>query len=222
MNKARIEQFFATLQAANPQPESELHWRNPFELLVAVILSAQATDAGVNRATPALFAAAPTPQKMAALGIEGIESYIKTIGLFHNKARHLYAASQILIEQHGGQVPRTREALEALPGVGRKTSNVILNVAFGEPTIAVDTHVFRVSCRTGLAAGKTPLEVEKRLLQRVPPHYMQHAHHWLILHGRYICQARQPRCWQCPVAGYCDFQPKTSAPEKSRKKAAPS
>lgn len=212
MNKAQIDRFFATLQAANPQPTSELNWRNPFELLAAVMLSAQATDASVNRATPALFSAAPTPQDMVALGVAGIEAHIKSIGLYRNKARHLHAASQILVEQHGGQVPRTREALEALPGVGRKTANVILNVAFGEPTLAVDTHVFRVSCRTGLAPGKTPLAVEQRLLERVPEKYLQHAHHWLILHGRYTCQARQPRCWQCPVAQYCGYKEKTPDP----------
>lgn len=218
MNKARIEQFFATLQAANPQPASELTWRNPFELLAAVMLSAQATDASVNRATPALFAVAPTPEKMLALGVAGIEAHIKSIGLYRGKARHLHEASRLLVERHGGQVPRTREALEALPGVGRKTANVILNVAFGEPTIAVDTHVFRVSCRTGLAPGKTPLAVEQRLLGRVPAHYRQHAHHWLILHGRYTCQARQPRCWQCPVADCCDYKEKTPAPENTRSK----
>ena len=212
MNKTQIERFFATLQAANPQPASELHYRNPFELLAAVMLSAQATDASVNRATPALFAAAPTPQDMVALGVAGIEAHIKSIGLYRNKARHLHAASQILVEQHGGHVPRTREALEALPGVGRKTANVILNIAFGEPTIAVDTHVYRVSCRTGLAPGKTPLAVEQRLLARVPEKYLQHAHHWLILLGRYTCQARQPRCWQCPVADCCGYKEKTSAP----------
>ena len=212
MNKTQIERFFATLQAANPQPASELHYRNPFELLAAVMLSAQATDASVNRATPALFAAAPTPQDMVALGVAGIEAHIKSIGLYRNKARHLHAASKILVEQHGGHVPRTREALEALPGVGRKTANVILNIAFGEPTIAVDTHVYRVSCRTGLAPGKTPLAVEQRLLARVPEKYLQHAHHWLILLGRYTCQARQPRCWQCPVADCCDHKEKNLGP----------
>ena len=212
MNKTQIERFFATLQAANPQPASELHYRNPFELLAAVMLSAQATDASVNRATPALFAAAPTPQDMVALGVAGIEAHIKSIGLYRNKARHLHAASQILVEQHGGHVPRTREALEALPGVGRKTANVILNIAFGEPTIAVDTHVYRVSCRTGLAPGKTPLAVEQRLLARVPEKYLQHAHHWLILLGRYTCQARQPRCWQCPVADCCGSKEKNLVP----------
>ena len=216
MNKTQIERFFAALQAANPQPASDLRYRNHFELLAAVMLSAQATDAGVNRATPALFAAAPTPQKMLALGVEGIEAHIKSIGLYRNKARHLHAASKILVEQHGGQVPRTREALEALPGVGRKTANVILNIAFGEPTIAVDTHVYRVSCRTGLAPGKTPLDVEQRLLARVPEKYLQHAHHWLILLGRYTCQARQPRCFQCPVADCCDYKEKTSAPASKK------
>lgn len=212
MNKAHIARFFATLQAANPHPQSELHWRTPFELLAAVMLSAQATDASVNRATPALFAAAPTPEKMVALGAGGIERFIKSIGLYRSKARHLLEASQLLIERHGGEVPAAREALEALPGVGRKTANVILNVAFGEPAIAVDTHVYRVSCRTGLASCKTPLAVEQRLLARVPKEYLQHAHHWLILLGRYTCQARKPRCWQCPVAQYCDYKEKTPAP----------
>ncbi|GAB4555654.1 MAG: endonuclease III [Rhizobacter sp.] len=208
MKTSSIEPFFATLQAANPHPVTELEYTNAFELLAAVLLSAQATDVGVNKATRKLFAVANTPQKMLALGVEGVSEYIKTIGLYRNKAKNLVETSRILIEQHGGQVPRSREALEALPGVGRKTANVVLNVAFGEPTMAVDTHIFRVSNRTGLAPGKNPLEVEMGLLKRVPPKYLQHAHHWLILHGRYVCQARKPLCEQCSVARYCDSAPK--------------
>lgn len=208
MNAAQTERFFATLQAANPLPASELQYTSVFELLVAVLLSAQATDAGVNKATRRLFPVANTPQKILALGLEGLQEHIRTIGLYRSKARHLMQTCQMLIEQHGGEVPRTREALQALPGVGRKTANVVLNVAFGEPTMAVDTHIFRVSNRTGLAPGKTPLEVEMKLLRRVPPAYMTHAHHWLILLGRYVCQARKPRCRECAVADCCDFQPK--------------
>ena len=207
-----IAPFFATLKAANPQPVSELEYSSVFELLCAVLLSAQATDAGVNKATRRLFLVASTPQKMLALGLEGLEGYIKTIGLFRAKARHLMQTCQILVTQHGGQVPGTREALQALPGVGRKTANVILNVAFGEPTMAVDTHLFRLGNRTGLAPGKTALEVEHKLLQRVPGEYLVDAHHWLILHGRYVCQARKPRCWQCAVSQYCGFQDKTPRP----------
>lgn len=211
--KARdIEPFFATLQAANPEPKTELEYSTPFELLAAVLLSAQATDAGVNKATRRLFPVANTPQAILDLGEDGLCQFIQTIGLFRSKARHLLATCRILVEQHGGDVPRTREQLEALPGVGRKTANVVLNVAFGEPTMAVDTHIFRVSNRTGLAPGKTPLEVELRLLKRVPAPYRLHAHHWLILHGRYICVARKPKCWQCPVAAWCDYQPKTPPP----------
>lgn len=213
MNKDAIAHFFATLQAANPHPRSELEYSSPFELLTAVLLSAQATDAGVNKATRKLFAVANTPQAMVALGLDGLTEYIKTIGLYRNKAKHLMATCQILLDQHGGQVPRTRKELEALPGVGRKTANVILNVAFGEPTMAVDTHVFRVANRTGLAPGKTPLQVEKKLLKRIPEEYLQNAHHWLILHGRYVCVARTPRCWECAVAQWCDFKPKTPAPK---------
>ena len=209
MNPAQIETFFATLKAANPQPVTELEYTSVFELLTAVLLSAQATDVGVNKATRLLFPAANTPQAVLDLGLERLESYIKTIGLYHSKARHLLQTCQILIDQHGGQVPRTRDALEALPGVGRKTANVVLNSAFGEPTMAVDTHIFRVSNRTGLAPGKTPLAVETQLLKRVPPAYRVDAHHWLILLGRYVCQARKPLCWQCAVAPYCDFNPKT-------------
>ena len=212
MKKSDIEPFFATLKAANPQPNTELEYTTVFELLAAVLLSAQATDVGVNKATRRLFPVAGTPEKILALGLEGLEDYIKTIGLYHSKARHLLETCRILVEQHGGQVPRTREALEALPGVGRKTANVVLNVAFGEPTMAVDTHIFRVSNRTGLAPGKNPLEVEKQLLKRVPAAYAVDSHHWLILHGRYVCQARKPQCWHCSVAAWCDFKPKTPKP----------
>jgi len=212
MTPAAIQSFFATLRAANPQPVTELEYTSVFELLTAVLLSAQATDVGVNKATRKLFPAANTPQKILDLGLEGLEGYIKTIGLYRSKARHLMETCRILVEHHGGQVPRSREALEALPGVGRKTANVVLNSAFGEPTMAVDTHIFRVGNRTGLAPGKTPYEVEMQLLKRVPPEFLVDAHHWLILHGRYVCQARKPQCWQCSVAAYCDFQPKTPAP----------
>ena len=212
MKAAAIEAFFATLKAANPQPNTELEYTSVFELLAAELLSAQATDVGVNKATRRLYPVANTPQAILDLGLEGLESYIKTIGLYHSKARHLLETCRMLVELHGGQVPRTREALEALPGVGRKTANVVLNVAFGEPTMAVDTHIFRVGNRTGLAPGKTPLDVEKGLLKRIPPAYMVDAHHWLILHGRYVCQARKPLCWQCAVAPYCGYQPKTASP----------
>ena len=212
MKPAAIESFFATLQAANPLPQTELEYTSPFELLTAVLLSAQATDVSVNKATRKLFPVANTPQALLALGQDGLEHYIKTIGLYRSKARHLIQTCQILVEQHGGQVPRTREALESLPGVGRKTANVVLNVAFGEPTMAVDTHIFRVANRTGLAPGKTPLAVEQALLRRIPTAYLVHAHHWLILHGRYVCQARKPQCWHCGVSDHCDFKPKTPAP----------
>ncbi|HAU57085.1 MAG TPA: endonuclease III [Comamonadaceae bacterium] len=212
MKTAQIEPFFATLKAANPMPNTELEYTSVFELLAAVLLSAQATDVGVNKATRKLFPVANTPQAILSLGLEGLEGYIKTIGLYKSKARHLLQTCRILMEQHGGEVPRTREALEALPGVGRKTANVVLNVAFGQPTMAVDTHIFRVSNRTGLAPGKTPLAVEQQLLKRVPPQYAVDSHHWLILLGRYVCQARKPRCWECAVAPYCDYQPKTLAP----------
>ena len=212
MKAAAIEPFFATLRAANPMPNTELEYTSVFELLTAVLLSAQATDVGVNKATRKLFPVANTPQAILALGLDGLESYIKTIGLYHSKARHLLETCRMLVELHAGQVPRTREALEALPGVGRKTANVVLNVAFGEPTMAVDTHIFRVGNRTGLAPGKTPLAVEMQLLKRIPQAYRVDAHHWLILHGRYVCQARKPLCWQCAVAPYCDYQPKTASP----------
>nr|WP_315183742.1 endonuclease III [uncultured Albidiferax sp.] len=211
MKRDAIAGFFATLQAANPMPVTELEYTSVFELLTAVLLSAQATDVGVNKATRKLFPVAHTPQAILDLGLDGLEGYIKTIGLYHSKAKHLLQTCQMLVQLHGGQVPRTREALEALPGVGRKTANVVLNVAFGEPTMAVDTHIFRLGNRTGLAPGKTPLDVEKGLVKRIPPEYMVDAHHWLILHGRYVCQARKPLCWQCGVAKFCDFQPKTLA-----------
>jgi endonuclease-3 len=204
MTPADIETFFATLAAANPQPASELEYTSVFELLAAVLLSAQATDAGVNKATRRLFPVAGTPARMLALGEAGLAEYIRTIGLYRNKAKHLIQTCRILIEQHGGQVPRSRAALEALPGVGRKTANVVLNVAFGEPTHAVDTHVFRVCNRTGLAPGKTPLAVEQQLEHRVPPAYRRDAHHWLILHGRYVCTARAPKCAACSVRAQCD------------------
>ena len=212
MSPNQIERFFATLQAANPLPASELEYTSVFELLAAVLLSAQATDVGVNKATRRLFPVANTPKKIIDLGLDGLETYIKTIGLYRSKARHLMQTCRILVQQHGGEVPRTRQELEQLPGVGRKTANVVLNVAFGEPTCAVDTHIFRVANRTGLAPGKTPLAVEQKLLERVPAKYLNHAHHWLILHGRYVCVARTPRCWQCAVADCCDYAPKTPAP----------
>ena len=212
MNKESINAFFATLQAANPMPVTELEYTSVFELLTAVLLSAQATDISVNKATRRLYPVASTPQAVLVLGLERLESHIKTIGLFRSKARHLMETCRILVDEHGGLVPRSREALQALPGVGRKTANVILNSAFGEATMAVDTHIFRVSNRTGLAPGKNPLEVELKLLKRVPPHYLVNAHHWMILHGRYVCIARKPLCWQCAVAPYCDFKPKTPQP----------
>ncbi|HET7802859.1 MAG TPA: endonuclease III [Pseudolabrys sp.] len=206
---AQIAEAFRRFKAANPEPKGELRHINPFTLLVAVVLSAQATDAGVNKATPALFALADTPEKMAALGEARVRELIKTIGLFRTKAKNVVALSQKLIAEHGGQVPRAREALEALPGVGRKTANVVLNIAFGEPTIAVDTHIFRVGNRTGMATGKTPLDVEMKLEQVVPAEYKKHAHHWLILHGRYTCVARRPLCEKCIIADLCQWPGKT-------------
>jgi endonuclease-3 len=217
MKKESIEPFFATLRAANPLPTTELEFTTPFELLTAVLLSAQATDVGVNKATRKLFPVANTPQALLGLGLEKLEEYIKTIGLYRTKARNLLKTCEILVREHGGQVPRTREALEALPGVGRKTANVVLNVAFGEETLAVDTHIFRVANRTGLAPGKNPDQVEQALMKRVPKEYLADAHHWLILHGRYVCVARTPRCWECAVIRYCDYQPKTPPPGASKK-----
>ena len=208
MKPAQIESFFATLQAANPLPVTELEYTSVFELLAAVLLSAQATDVGVNKATARLFVVANTPQKILDMGLDGLEQHIKTIGLYRSKARHLMQTCQILMDQHGGQVPRSREALEALPGVGRKTANVVLNVAFGEATMAVDTHIFRLGNRTGIAPGKTPLAVEQKLLKRIPPEFLVDAHHWLILHGRYVCQARKPQCGQCAVFEVCGFKEK--------------
>jgi endonuclease-3 len=209
VNKTQITDFYARLAAANPAPTTELHYATPFQLLVAVILSAQATDVGVNKATARLFPIAPTPETMLALGTEGLSEYIKTIGLFRTKAKNVIATCRMLIELHGGQVPEERTALEALPGVGRKTANVVLNTAFGQPTIAVDTHIFRVGNRTGLAPGKTPLDVEKKLLKVTPAQYAKDAHHWLILHGRYVCKARKPECGRCVVADLCGFKGKT-------------
>lgn len=211
MKKEFIEPFFATLQSANPEPKTELEYTSVFELLTAVLLSAQATDVGVNKATRKLFPVANTPQQILGLGQEGLEGYIQTIGLYRSKAKHLMQTCRILVDQFEGEVPRTREALESLPGVGRKTANVVLNVAFGEPTIAVDTHIFRVSNRTGLAPGKTPLAVELKLLKRIPEAYRVHAHHWLILLGRYVCKARSPQCAQCSVSTWCDHGSKTLA-----------
>jgi endonuclease III len=207
--KKEAEEFFARLAAHTPEPKTELDYASPYTLLVAVVLSAQATDKGVNKATASLFKIADTPQKMVKLGEAGLTVHIKTIGLFRNKARNVIALSHALIDNHGGQVPRDREALEALPGVGRKTANVVLNVAFGEPTIAVDTHIFRVGNRTGLAPGKNPLEVETALLKIVPRKYLLHAHHWLILHGRYTCVARKPLCPTCVVRDLCRYRDKT-------------
>ncbi|MFN3658459.1 MAG: endonuclease III [Pseudolabrys sp.] len=208
---AEVEEAFRRFQAAEPEPKTELKYVNPFTLLVAVVLSAQATDAGVNKATPALFALADTPEKMAALGEDRVRDLIKTIGLYRTKAKNVVALSQRLVAEHGGEVPRSREALEALPGVGRKTANVVLNSAFGEHTIAVDTHIFRVGNRTGLATGKTPLEVEEKLERVIPAHYKRHAHHWLILHGRYTCIARKPLCEKCVIADLCKWPGKTVA-----------
>ena len=212
MKKEDIGPFFATLKAANPQPVTELEYTSVFELLTAVLLSAQATDVSVNKATRRLFAVANTPQAIMDLGLARLEAHIKTIGLFRSKAKHLLQTCQMLVELHGGVVPRTREALEALPGVGRKTANVVLNSAFGEATMAVDTHIFRMGNRTGLAPGKTPLAVELKMLKRIPAEYLVDAHHWLILHGRYVCVARTPRCWECAVIDYCAYKPKTPQP----------
>jgi len=211
MNKDAIEEFFRRLSAADPTPTTELEYRNTYTLLVAVVLSAQATDVGVNKATKGLFTTVDTPEKMLALGEDALIKHVRTIGLFRTKARNVIALSEILVKEHGGQVPRDRAALEALPGVGRKTANVVLNTAFGEPTMAVDTHIFRLSNRTGLAPGKNVRAVEDKLLKRVPAHYLQHAHHWLILHGRYVCKARKPECAACIVADVCTYKAKTIA-----------
>jgi endonuclease III len=210
MDAPERQKIFARLRKANPEPKSELEFTTPFELLVAVVLSAQATDKGVNLATRDLFKVANKPAAMLALGTDGLERYIRTIGLYHTKAKNLLAACRILVEEHGGDVPRTRAELERLPGVGRKTANVILNVAFGEPTIAVDTHIFRVANRTGIAPGKNVLEVEEKLLKVVPKQFRMHAHHWLILHGRYICKARKPECPVCPINDLCEYKQKTT------------
>ncbi|WP_369602596.1 endonuclease III [Hahella sp. SMD15-11] len=210
MNAAKRREIFERLRAANPHPTTELNYSTPFELLIAVILSAQATDVGVNKATAKLFPVANTPQAILDLGVDGLKAYIKTIGLYNSKAENIIKTCRILVEEYGGEVPRTREALEKLPGVGRKTANVVLNTAFGEPTIAVDTHIFRVANRTGLAKGKTPLEVEKKLLRYVPAEFRKDAHHWLILHGRYICTARKPRCSACIIEDLCEYKDKTS------------
>ena len=212
MTLAAVRGFLEALQRANPNPRSELAYVDPFTLLVAVVLSAQATDASVNKATRGLFAAAPTPAAMVALGVEGVAAHIRTIGLWQGKARNVVELSRLLLERHGGAVPRDREALEALPGVGRKTANVVLNVAFGEATMAVDTHVFRLGNRTGIAPGKTPRAVEDALMARVPADLLGDAHHWLILHGRYVCKARSPECWRCVAAEWCQYQDKVSAP----------
>jgi len=209
MNREKREAIFRRLRDANPQPTTELHYESPFELLVAVILSAQATDKGVNRATARLFPIARTPEAMLALGEDGLREQIRTIGLFNSKAKNIIETCRLLIERHGGEVPRSREALEALPGVGRKTANVVLNTAFGEPTVAVDTHIFRVANRTRIAQGKTVLAVEQRLLRLVPKAFLKDAHHWLILHGRYVCTARRPRCPDCPIADLCEYPDKT-------------
>jgi len=220
MKKADIVEFYHRLAEANPHPETELEYRNPYTLVVAVALSAQATDIGVNKATRALFAEVDTPQKMLELGEDGLKQHIKTIGLFNTKAKNVIALSQMLVDDYGGEVPEDRAALERLPGVGRKTANVVLNTAFGQETFAVDTHIFRVCNRTGLAKGKTVLAVELKLDKATPAPFRLHAHHWLILHGRYICKARRPECWRCPVEDLCAYRPKTPAPAAGNGKAA--
>jgi len=214
MSPPKVAELYRRLRAANPEPRSELAYRSPYQLLVAVVLSAQATDRSVNLATAKLFPVAGTPQAMLALGEEKLTEHIRTIGLYRTKAKNVMALSRLLLERHGGEVPADREALEALPGVGRKTANVVLNVAFGEPTIAVDTHIFRVANRTGLAPGKDPLAVEQRLLKATPPEFRRHAHHWLILHGRYVCVARTPRCGDCVLRDLCAFRGKTRPPPR--------
>jgi len=215
LNKQIRTEIYQRLRAANPNPDTELHYHSTFELLVSVILSAQATDISVNKATDVLYPVANTPKAILELGVAQLKTYIKTIGLFNTKAENIIKTCRILIDEHASEVPRTREALEALPGVGRKTANVVLNTAFGEPTIAVDTHIFRVSNRTGLAKGKTPLEVEKRLTKLTPEEFRQDAHHWLILHGRYVCKARKPECPKCVILDLCEFRPKTKAGESA-------
>jgi endonuclease III len=221
ITKGEVFEFFRRLAEDNPDPQTELEYGNVYQLLVAVVLSAQATDAGVNRATRSLFEAVKTPAEMVALGEEALRERIKTIGLFNTKARNVIALSQALIDRHGGEVPRDRDTLTALPGVGRKTANVVLNCAFGDETFAVDTHVFRVGNRTGLARGKTPEQVEAQLERKVPAPFRRHAHHWLILHGRYTCKARLPECWRCPVAELCAFRPKTPPPQTRAAGRAP-
>jgi endonuclease III len=220
LKKGDIFEFYRRLAEANPAPETELEYVNPYTLLVAVALSAQATDVGVNKATRSLFAKVQTPQQMLELGEEGLKQHIRTIGLYNMKAKNVIAAARILVDEYGGEVPRDRDRLETLPGVGRKTANVVLNVAFGQPTIAVDTHIFRVANRTGLASGKTPRAVEDKLAKVTPEPFVSHAHHWLILHGRYICKARTPECWRCPVVDLCAYEPKTPPPKAKTSAAA--
>ena len=220
MNNDKRTAIYRRFRKANPQPDTELAYSTPFELLVSVILSAQATDVGVNKATAKLYPVANTPQAVLDLGLDGLKDYVRTIGLFNSKAENILKTCRILVERHGGEVPRTREELEKLPGVGRKTANVILNTAFGEPTIAVDTHIFRVANRTGLAKGKNPLEVEKRLLKTTPGEFRKNAHHWLILHGRYVCKARRPECYRCLIVDLCEYRPKTPAPLDGERGAA--
>lgn len=215
MNSDKRREIFARLKAANPHPTTELEYTTPFELLIAVILSAQATDVSVNKATRQLYPVANTPATLYALGVEGLIPYVQTIGLYRNKAKNVIETCRILMEQHGGEVPRDRESLQALPGVGRKTANVVLNTAFGVPAMAVDTHIFRVSNRTGIAPGKNVEIVEHKLMKFVPPEYLMDAHHWLILHGRYTCTARSPQCWNCLIADLCEFKPKTPRPDKA-------
>jgi endonuclease-3 len=220
LKKADIFEFYRRLAEANPDPETELAYGNPYQLLVAVTCSAQSTDVGVNKATKALFEEVKTPAQMVALGLEGLKAHIKTIGLYNNKAKNVIALSEILVRDHAGEVPANRDALEALPGVGRKTANVVMNTAFGAETFAVDTHIFRVGNRTGIAPGKTVIAVEKALEKSTPNPFRVGAHHWLILHGRYICKARTPECWRCPVADLCRYKPKTSAPKIKSAKVA--
>jgi endonuclease-3 len=213
MTRAQVRGFIEALANRNPAPETELTFTDPFTLLVAVVLSAQATDVSVNRATVSLFAAAPTPAAMVALGVDGVAAHIRSIGLWQTKARNVIQLARDLVDKHGGQVPADRQALEALPGVGRKTANVVLNLAFGESTMAVDTHIFRLGNRTGLAPGKTPRDVEDSLIKRIPPELLRQSHHWLILHGRYVCKARRPECWRCAAASWCRYPDKTPAPQ---------